>query len=230
MIVWTSARRQSPVDAYFGAILLTCRVSKIYRLTDKGAGMTTTWPTAQDSNAYLHFYRRGVQYYVAARHATMAHLAFVAGGLFHSAVEMLLKGQLSKTEPVDLFKRKYNHNLVKMWGAFKALLPQEDLSGFDDVINKLNPFFDGLRYPDETLRSGAEISIGWGTTPNVYSGPSQPPRYELSVPAIDNLIAKLFDLCGMRLQVYLGMLSEEAVRVLQKDNACWEEWFPQQPS
>jgi hypothetical protein len=74
---------------------------------------------------------------------------------------MLLKGRLSRTEPASGFKKKYGHNLIKIWAAFKALFPQEDLSGFDDVIGKLAPFFDGLRYPDKTLSSGAVISVCW---------------------------------------------------------------------
>jgi hypothetical protein len=58
----------------------------------------------------------------------MAGLLPLAGNLFHHAAEMFLKGQLSKTTPLDCLKKKYSHNLVKTWEAFKALFPSEDLA------------------------------------------------------------------------------------------------------
>jgi hypothetical protein len=77
--------------------------------------------------------------------------------------------------------------------------------------------------------SGAVISVCWGT-PTQYGAGHTEPCYELSIPTIDNFVARLFKLCRMNPEVYLAGLSKEAQEVLQKDNACWEEWFPRKPS
>jgi hypothetical protein len=44
------------------------------------------------------FFKTGSQYYIAGRFAAFAWFHPVAGNLFHHAIEMYLKGALSKTK------------------------------------------------------------------------------------------------------------------------------------
>jgi hypothetical protein len=64
-----------------------------------------------------HYFRFATEYYVAARTAWLPALGTVTGNLFHHAIEMYLKGDLSREEsPAHL--RRYGHNLKRLWKAY----------------------------------------------------------------------------------------------------------------
>src|SRR5947209_19244462 len=109
-------------------------------------------------DVHRKFYDLALQYYVAGRAALACHCPHVPGNLFHHAVEMLLKGQLSKTVPMAVLKnsKKFGHDLQPLWSAFKKLFPNEGLDEFDPMIDGLNTFED-IRYPDKILEKGAVI-------------------------------------------------------------------------
>lgn len=56
---------------------------------------------APNRHAYERFFHLAVQYYVAARFAARAHLIPVSGNLYHHAIEMMLKAQLSRSIPLQ---------------------------------------------------------------------------------------------------------------------------------
>jgi hypothetical protein len=117
-------------------------------------------PAIQDfPMADYHFYAIGLQYHAAARFAAVSALMPVSGNLFHHALEMILKGKLTHTLSLDRLK-KCGHDLRKVWRRFKRMLPTEQLSPFDDLIAKLDQF-ETLRYPDDLLKRGAQISVGF---------------------------------------------------------------------
>ena len=97
------------------------------------------------------------------RAAALSHCIFTTGNLLHHAVEMLLKGHLSKTVSLkDLASRKkFGHKLSNSWAAFKGDFPADDLTEFDAMIDALNEF-ENIRYPDEILAHGVMIGIGFG--------------------------------------------------------------------
>jgi hypothetical protein len=103
-------------------------------------------------------------------------------------------------------------------GLFNRLL-----NSFDDLVSALDKF-DAIRYPDKLLEHGAIISIGWGTPVPPSLNPPKPPRYELSIPALDAFIARLFTLLLNPVGHMIGM-NKEAVRALETDNACCKGWF-----
>ena len=88
--------------------------------------------TANSNDAWLHLSRTGMQYYIAGRAAMRAQLIPVAGNLLHHAVEMLLKGDLSRTRSLQEIKQ-FQHNLVKTWDAFKSLHSVEEHVHFRPV-------------------------------------------------------------------------------------------------
>jgi hypothetical protein len=103
------------------------------------------------------FFRYGCQYYVAGRFGVFAALIPVAANLHHHAIEMLLKGALSKTMKLEELKNKLGHKLEKIWAEFKAGANDPNLSRFDKMIEELNKFED-IRYPDKLLQSGAKLA------------------------------------------------------------------------
>jgi hypothetical protein len=186
----------------------------------RGGAMSTPSP-----DAYYHLFDVGMQYYVVGRAAALGRQARVAGNLLHHAVEMLLKGELSKLLSLEQIKKQYGHFLVKTWNEFKARHPGEDLSGFDQLVADLDRF-EKIRYPDELLAHGAAIAIGWGTR---SSGPmqlvgSKVPEYCLYVNEVDALIARLFKICHINPLAYWGVLPSEAVRFLQFENSEYDGW------
>ena len=106
-------------------------------------------------DAWMYLFQTGMQYYIAGRAAARGRLIPVAGNLLHHGVEMLLKGELSKTLPLEEIKKQYGHLLVKTWSTFKAMHSGQDLSGFDQLIVDLD-HFEKIRYPDEYLKHGGE--------------------------------------------------------------------------
>jgi hypothetical protein len=181
-----------------------------------------------DEGAYSHFFALGIQYYVSARFSAMAKLLPVSGNLYHHAVEMLMKGQLSRTLPLETLKRKYSHGLKRTWKQFKKLFQAEDLSPFDSLICALDRF-ERLRYPDNFLKEGMSAMLAWDPpkTPTKISGSAaKVPHYEFAVTDLDRLIDRMFRLCSMNPSFYMADLDEHGMKVLENDNPAWQNWFP----
>jgi hypothetical protein len=185
--------------------------------------MSTTYPDAS-----RHLFKVGMQYYIAGRAAACCRLIPIAGNLLHHAVEMLFKGELSKTLLLEDTKKQYGHLLVKTWNAFKALHSGENLAGFDQLVADLDRF-EKIRYPDEYINDGALISLGWGTLKPPVSQTQGPklPEYVLYVNEVDDLIARLFKVCRINPPFYWGTLNTEAVRFLEYENRVCAGWVPQ---
>lgn len=181
-----------------------------------------------DPNAHRQFYRLALEYYVSARGALLCDVVSVTGNLLHHAVEMLLKGQLSRTIPLDELKdKKYGHALPKLWTSFTALFPTEDLSEFDPVIAGLDRF-EFIRYPDRVLQQGAQIGLSYGRgRPFVNrSTPPQPPEYQVALGDIDALFKRLFPLCRMNPKAYFSFLNSHGREILTKWNDESAGWLP----
>jgi hypothetical protein len=178
-----------------------------------------------------HFLILGGQYYTAARCAALAQLSPVCGNIYHHAIEMLLKGLLSRTHSLEeLSRRPFGHNLRKLWNAFKAEFPTEALDQFDDTITTLHSF-ERLRYPEATTE-GAVLMIHWEPgrhLPPYGSGFMSMPRYQIVVTAIDHLVARIFDFCTWNPAAYTGLLSDYALEAITRNNPACGGWFPPQP-
>jgi hypothetical protein len=123
-----------------------------------------------EDTAHL-FFSAACNYYVAARFAAFARLNPVAGNLFHHAIEMYLKGALSKTKSIRELA-KFRHKLPSLWTAFKDQTNDIALNQFDTTISDLHRYED-IRYPDAILASGmaSTIDIVRSNLPTVYKGP-----------------------------------------------------------
>jgi hypothetical protein len=176
-----------------------------------------------------HFYRAAIQYYSVARFSVANRLTYLAGNLFHHAVEMLLKGRLTHAYSVKKLRdaNHFAHDLGNCWAAFKALFPTEDLSGFDKLIAQLHAF-ESIRYPDNLVKSGAHITIGFVRAQSIPAPSAAPGERvcQLPVTDIDALMNRLFPLCGINPEAYVAGLGDAAIAALDVYNVSSADWFP----
>jgi hypothetical protein len=179
--------------------------------------------------AYERFFKAALEYYVNGRASAFCGCLSTTGNLLHHAVEMMLKGELSRTASLEDLKdnKKFGHWLPKCWDAFKALFPTEDLSEFDLMISELDKF-EMIRYPDNLLGRGASIGIGFNrgrVVQNMKIG-HPVPEYQIGVGDVDAFFARAMDLCHMNPKAYFGFLTEHGREMLTKYNAYAKDWLP----
>lgn len=187
--------------------------------------MSTAGPHAR---AYLQFYKIALEYYVGGRAALLSGNTLITGNLFHHAVEMLLKGHLSKTVPLTQLKdqKKRGHNISKLWTAFRDTVPSDDLTEFDTMIDDLDKF-EKIRYPDDILAHGASITVGFvRRQPVTNMAPGRPePAYQIGVRDVDAFFARLFPLCRLNPTAYFGHLTRHGPEVLTYENDESKNWL-----
>ena len=171
------------------------------------------------TNALELFFSSATQYYVSGRYAVFAGLNPVAGNLLHHAVEMYLKGALSKTLTLDQLKQ-LSHNLPTIWERFKAHVVDPGLDAFDALISSLHAF-EELRYPDSILSSGMIGTIGVSRMSGASTGsPVRPePKYELYLEEVDAFVDKIFATVSVNPLFFLAGLSTRAREYLKEANA-----------
>jgi len=149
------------------------------------------------------FFDLGMQYYIAARSsAVLTKLMPVCGNLYHHAVEMFLKAGLSRKYSLDEVY-KFQHDLPKLWDAFKADFTSPALLQFDSVIRTLQKWHE-IRYPDKLLQKGAHMEVVWVEIEDTsHIAPSSSlPRYEVNGPAMDNFVITILDVLQKLLTRY----------------------------
>jgi hypothetical protein len=176
-------------------------------------------------------FKVALEYYVNGRAAYFLGCVFTTGNLFHHAVEMMLKGELSKTISFqDLAdKKKFGHSLPKCWTAFKNLFSRVDLTEFDPMIPELDKF-EQIRYPDNLLKYGGSASIGFdlGRGFVIPTLPGAPPfsKYQLGVGDVDAFFARAMPLCDLLAPTWLGSLPQQSQEMLLRDNGHAKDWSP----
>ncbi len=187
--------------------------------------MSTANPHA---SAFEQFYKIALEYYVGGRAALLSGNSLITGNLLHHGVEMLLKGQLSKTVPLKHLKdqKKFGHKLSNLWPAFKGTFPSGDLTEFDTMIDELDKF-EKIRYPDEILAHGASIAVGFGRgQPATSKGPGRTePAYQIGVGDVDAFFARLLPLCGLNPKAYIGFLTRYGRDALTDGNNESKNWL-----
>jgi len=171
------------------------------------------------SNTLRLFFRAATQYYITGRYAVLARLGPVAGNLLHHAVEMYLKGSLSRTMPLDEVKT-LRHNLPQIWRVFKAQSENAGLARFDSLVSSLDAF-EELRYPNSALAEGMELTMGLSRStaaPSAEVGARSIPSYELYVQDIDALVTEIFKVASVNPAFFTSGLSERARAHLKESN------------
>jgi hypothetical protein len=170
------------------------------------------------------YFDLATQYYVTARWATFTLSGTVAGNLFHHAVELYLKGDLSRSVS-RYYLIKFMHDLRKLWKEYKQKYSATDLSAFDACIKHLRKF-EAIRYPDAIAENGMffAIPISRPQPPlefSVSGGGSTPPTYNVVVNDIDKLVRILFTTSLLNPDFFFDKLSMEGKAVLNRDNPAF---------
>jgi len=172
--------------------------------------------TINRERVFAEFFGIAFHYYVSGRHAVFAKLNHVAGNLLHHAVEMCLKGALSRggMDLSDL--ESFRHDLKKLWKAFKKQTGDRSLSRLDAAVSALHRH-EKLRYPNFILDHGMQhlISIK-RSSPTTASGRPEP-KFELCLEDVDEIFATVFNSTGLNAKFFIGTMSEEA-----KERLAWE--------
>ena len=165
---------------------------------------------------YAEFFGIAFHYYIAGRYAVFAKLYHVAGNLLHHAVEISLKGALAKGGKSLSELERFRHDLRKLWKAFKKQTGDPSLNEFDPAVSALHRH-EKLRYPDFVLAHGMQLLISLKkSTPTTTSGRPEP-KFELSLEAVDEIFATVFDSTGLNAKFFTNSLSDEA-----KERLAWE--------
>src|SRR5438105_13876110 len=94
----------------------------------------------------MEYFRTALYYYILGRYATIAKFAPIPGNLVHHAIEFFLKAAL--IEQLDeAARRKFRHNLPKLWRRYKRERNNPTLDRFDQTISDINKF-ERIRYPE----------------------------------------------------------------------------------
>jgi hypothetical protein len=166
-----------------------------------------------------------VDYHVCGRAACLSGCLFITGNVLHHAVEMMLKGELSRTVPLADLKnpKKFGHSLQKCWQAFKAVFPHEDLTRFDSLIDALDPFED-IRYPDKIVDNGVQVSFSFGQAEPHYGSTVRVPEYTLKIGEVDAFFACAIRLCQLKPAVCFDHLTEQGFTLLKTYNEEAKDW------
>ena len=160
-----------------------------------------------------HLLRYGAQYDGAARTAFHDRYFAVCGNIFHHAIEMFLKAELSRDHSLNQLRKCFGHDLPKLWIEFKRRFPTAKLQEFDDTIKLLHEF-EELRYPDSQLAKGAHIVMRNEPRRIVDTPASLPPvpTYELTLTAIDTLVGTIFQLMQRDPKWYFSVTTEDGLK------------------
>ena len=166
-----------------------------------------------------HAVRAAAFYYIAGRYSVVAGFMIVHANILHHGAEMFIKAVLARHDTADRIreyghpKRGYGHSLGKLWQDLKVRNPGRDFTPHDPTVAALDKFED-IRYPEKLLKNGAQIVINLHDVPPMASSNlGNVPGFELSLPAIDRLMALLFELVEYSPEVMrMHLKSEHAVR------------------
>lgn len=167
-----------------------------------------------------HFFQYGSQYYLTGRFAAFAGQTPVVGNLMHHAIEMFLKGALSKSMTLPEMKGKLGHQLKKAWQMFKGGANDPALDQFDATIDMLDAFED-IRYPDEIITKGAALQIDIHKAAPVmpeFEGGYTVPHYMFSLEEVDELVSVIFKAASRNPTAYFLSLGEDTKRYLKQHN------------
>lgn len=164
------------------------------------------------------FFSTASQYYISGRYAVLAGLVPVAGNLLHHAVEMYIKGALSRSLTLAEL-RPVGHDLNDAWRRLKNQAADAQLQRYDSVVCSLHRF-ETLRYPESVLTRGmiAEVGVKRPRLRGHLAGQREP-RYALWLEDVDALVGAVFTTASAHPAFFFAGLSRQAKTYLGEANA-----------
>lgn len=141
------------------AIIAVAPLTPVVRLGLKMAlKLDHRYTKTEYNSEQSHLLTLGIQFYISGR-VTYSYCLIdsflVVPLLFRHAIEYFLKSYLSFDHSMSKLKRKYGHNLPKLYNKFKIIEADKSLEKFDDFMNQFQDT-EFMRYPKgrENLKCG----------------------------------------------------------------------------
>lgn len=181
------------------------------------------WAVTKRTDNPDGFMRLGAEYYLAGRFAFLQRCR-ISANLFHHSVELLLKYDLLTNVP-GAARRKYGHDLHRLWADFKDLeTSRMTLTRFDKVVADLDDW-EHLRYGSyrmsETSGKGVAQTMIFmpqrvSIEPNFAN--EEVDEYVLCLEDVDDLVAVIVTSASINPAVLFLSLSPEALDWYSRDN------------
>jgi HEPN domain-containing protein len=178
------------------------------------------------------FTRRGFEYYIAARFCFLSRFGDIAGILVHHAVEMFLKGGLSKFKNYKEIK-KNGHCLTKLWLEYLELSGKNEKDeSVMEITNQVSSIdsFENLRYPDFELIEGTikTFEINPSTSIRILDEDQYTNKFTLNLYAIDSLIIGLLESIVINPLFFIVRYEKYDLNYLYDKNAYAIKWGKKQ--
>ncbi len=173
----------------------------------------------------VELFNVATQYYIIGRFALFAGFIPVCGNLFHHAIEMYLKGYFCESQNLEGLRKKYGHNLMKLWDDFKRRLADPSLDKFDSLILRLHKF-ERIRYPDEYLKKGMMAAVGIRTgdsSHTINQIRASDTNYGFDLEEVDRLVRIIFEKSNYN-PAYFAPLKTDGSTYLLKENQDGSWW------
>lgn len=169
-------------------------------------------------NRYLSL---GIQYFILARIGGSLIFNPVSGTLFHLSFETFMKAYLRMKYSDEELKKKFGHNLPKLWKELKTQTGNEPLSNFDYIIDELH-IWEKMRYlgfdENKTIR-GIEIVPGHSNKQVFKQKRKSKSVYTIYLEDMDELFrAIVFATCKDPKQLRSEPSFQMGMEVYEKDN------------
>jgi hypothetical protein len=156
----------------------------------------------------------------------MARLMPIHGNLLHHAVEMYLKTALVGVVSLEDMKRKYVHNLKRLWRRFKEKEADPALNRFDSTIRALHAF-ENLRYPDTIPDAAIALSIAWDPSHSItLSGTAakRTRKYEIVISDVDHLVIEIMKRAQLNPKYFVTTIGSSGRTALAYQNPRAADW------
>jgi hypothetical protein len=186
-------------------------------------------PPGQADRDRLNYGTLATQYYLLGRSGYQLGCFPVAGNLFHHAVELYLKEDIRQFYSRAELKRRFSHDLKRLWKEFKRRQATQALSNHDECVSALHRF-ERIRYPDAMTDKGMMGTIALrrskpGERLVTMSGGPSVPEYAIAVNEVDHLIGDILTVTKLNPDFLFGRYGSDSLAVLHKDNPV----FPSPP-
>lgn len=168
----------------------------------------------------LQYTQKGLEYYIAGRHAYFHKLHLITDTLCHHAIELLLKAELlNHYSEADLAKR-FGHNLQRLWRAFNELDKNQALSQFDSAIQRLDRFED-IRYPGWPHGKSVVVAHGPSKKTSITSqGGSPSDKYVFRLEEVDELVKVIVGVLNINPDFIRGDFERwQSLDIYQRENS-----------
>jgi HEPN domain-containing protein len=165
------------------------------------------------------YFGAALHYYIVGRYAVIAKFLPISGNLIHHAIEFFLKAALIEQLDEEA-RRKFGHNLRRLWRLYKAQRRNPALDKFNQTIEDIDKI-ERIRYAEKMIELGMLAEIGF--VRNTFPPPPgvklpRAERYQMALDEVDELVKLIFQIERINPPFYTDPLDADAKRYLNYQN------------